>query len=135
MGYRLIAEPPRRCVAADYPANSYAAGGSSWLRSAEPDCGAREKARVAEAQRLIDRGDILLRDAVPLQAGEALPPLRSALEIDPEMRGRLGCWRSLKRRARTMAEAQMPARRCGLRRGLREPRCSAIGTSRMRASR
>jgi tetratricopeptide (TPR) repeat protein len=32
---------------------------------------------------LINRGDSLLRDAVPLQAGEALPPLRSALEIDP----------------------------------------------------
>ena len=43
----------------------------------------RKQARVTKAQRLINRGDSLLRDAVPLQAGEALPPLRSALLVDP----------------------------------------------------
>jgi DNA-binding winged helix-turn-helix (wHTH) protein/Flp pilus assembly protein TadD len=44
---------------------------------------ARGQTRHAEAQRWTDRGDVLLRDAVPLQAGEAVPPLRAALRIDP----------------------------------------------------
>ena len=37
----------------------------------------------ADVARSIDQGDILLRDAVPMQAGQAVPPLRSALERDP----------------------------------------------------
>jgi thioredoxin-like negative regulator of GroEL len=51
---------------------------------------ARRDSRVAQAQRLTDRGDIILRDAVPLQSGEALPPLRSALDIDPQNARTLG---------------------------------------------
>lgn len=43
----------------------------------------RAEARVVEAQRSIDRGDILLRDSIPIEAGEAVPPLRSALQLDP----------------------------------------------------
>lgn len=43
----------------------------------------RAEARHAAAQRWTDRGDILLRDAVPLQADEAVPPLRAALQVDP----------------------------------------------------
>jgi DNA-binding winged helix-turn-helix (wHTH) protein len=50
----------------------------------------RAEARTAEARRLIDRGDILLRDAAPIEAGEALPPLRSALELDPDNPRALG---------------------------------------------
>lgn len=44
----------------------------------------RTDARLAEADGWIDRGNIMLRDAVPLQAGDALPPLRKALEINPD---------------------------------------------------
>jgi len=43
----------------------------------------KREARLASATRWTDRGDVLLRDAVPIEAGEAVPPLRSALEIDP----------------------------------------------------
>jgi DNA-binding winged helix-turn-helix (wHTH) protein/tetratricopeptide (TPR) repeat protein len=42
----------------------------------------RRRTRLAEVQSWTDRGDILLRDAVPLQAAEAAPPLRAALQID-----------------------------------------------------
>ena len=48
------------------------------------------ESRRAEARRLTERGDILLRDAVPMQAGEALPPLRAALDIDPQNPRTLG---------------------------------------------
>lgn len=43
----------------------------------------RVQSRNAAAERWIARGDVLLHDAVPMEAGEALPPLRSALELDP----------------------------------------------------
>lgn len=46
--------------------------------------------RLAEAERWTDRGDVLLRDAVPLEAGEAVPPLRSALQLDPSNARALG---------------------------------------------
>ncbi len=92
LGYRLIAEPTgdgvtppitRRSLLGAGASSLVALGGAGLWR-------ARKQARVAEAQRLVDRGDILLRDAVPLQAGDALPPLRSALEIDPENAKALG---------------------------------------------
>lgn len=44
----------------------------------------RTDTRLAEAESWIDRGNTILRDAVPLQAGDALPPLRKALEINPD---------------------------------------------------
>lgn len=92
VGYRLIAEPEgdgaarpisRRSLIAVGASSLLAIGGAGLWRT-------RRDARVADAQRWIDRGDILLRDAVPLQAGEAVPPLRSALEIDPENAKALG---------------------------------------------
>jgi DNA-binding winged helix-turn-helix (wHTH) protein len=58
------------------------AGGGLWR--------ARTETRLAAARRWTDRGDVLLRDAVPLQAGDALPPLRSALELDPDNARALG---------------------------------------------
>ena len=83
VGYRLIADPAggvthritRRSLLAAGASSLLALGGAGLWQ-------ARKQARVSETQRLINRGDSLLRDAVPLQAGEALPPLRSALEID-----------------------------------------------------
>ena len=93
VGYRLIAEPAadqavrpisRRVLIGAGGASLLAIGGTALWRSRS------EAVRIAEASRLIDRGDILLRDAVPLQAGEAVPPLRSALEIDPENARALG---------------------------------------------
>jgi DNA-binding winged helix-turn-helix (wHTH) protein/tetratricopeptide (TPR) repeat protein len=85
MGYRLIAEPPAGYIAPGIPRRAVVAGGACAL-VALGGAGlwrARTNARAAEAQRFIDRGDVLLRDAVPIQAGEAVPPLQSALEIDP----------------------------------------------------
>ena len=91
-GYRLVAKPvragpdapiSRRALIATGACSLIALGAAGLLR-------ARAEARVAEAQQFIDRGDVLLRDAVPLQAGDAVPPLRSALEIDPENAKALG---------------------------------------------
>ena len=91
LGYRLIVEP---AVASEVPSTTrrslIAAGASSllvlggaglWLARSNPG---------AQAAHLVDRGDVLLRDAVPLEAGEAVPPLRSALEVDPENAKALG---------------------------------------------
>jgi len=50
----------------------------------------RGDARSAEADRWTERGDAILRDAVPLQAGDALPPLRTALGIEPDSAKALG---------------------------------------------
>ncbi|MFL6760645.1 winged helix-turn-helix domain-containing protein [Sphingomonas sp.] len=92
VGYRLITEPrgggvtrpiTRRSLIAAGASSLVALGGAGLWR-------ARKQSRVAEARRWIDRGDILLRDAVPLQAGDALPPLRSALGIDPTNAKALG---------------------------------------------
>ena len=85
VGYRLIAGPDSDGAAPPIDRRALvAAGASSLLAIAGAGLWrARSDARDAEAQRLIDRGDILLRDAVPFQAGEALPALRSALAIDP----------------------------------------------------
>lgn len=67
---------PRRAVVAGGASMLLAIGAAGWW-------GARRQSRLAEAQRWTDRGDVLLRDAVPLQASEAVPPLRAALQIDP----------------------------------------------------
>lgn len=92
VGYRLIAKPrgggatppiTRRTLIVTGTSTLVALGGTGMWR-------ARNQVRAAEAQRWIDRGDILLRDAVPLQAGEALPSLRLALEIDPRNANALG---------------------------------------------
>lgn len=68
-------------VAGGAAALAFAAAGS-WR--------ARGESRLAEARRWTDRGDVLLFDAVPLQAGDALPPLRSALRLDPDNARALG---------------------------------------------
>jgi DNA-binding winged helix-turn-helix (wHTH) protein/Tfp pilus assembly protein PilF len=91
VGYRLIAEPAGGWIASQITRRALVATGASALLAIG---GAglwriRRDAR-AEAQSWIERGDVLLRDAVPLQAGEALPPLRSALEIDPNNAKALG---------------------------------------------
>jgi len=84
-GYRLIAERASPTSNSPVTRRSLIAVGASSLIAlgAAGLWRARGEANDAEAQRLIHRGDVLLRDAVPLQAGEAVPPLRSALEIDP----------------------------------------------------
>jgi DNA-binding winged helix-turn-helix (wHTH) protein len=85
VGYRLIAQAQDAGGALPISRRSLIAAGASSVVAlgAAGLWRARTDARIAKAQRWIDRGDVLLRDAVPLQAGEALPPLRSALEIDP----------------------------------------------------
>jgi DNA-binding winged helix-turn-helix (wHTH) protein/tetratricopeptide (TPR) repeat protein len=90
--YRLMADPAaprvmppigRRAILAAGASLGVAVGGAALWR-------ARRETRMAEVQRLVDRGDVLLRDAVPIQAGEALPPLQSALRIDPHDARALG---------------------------------------------
>ena len=84
VGYRLMVKPAGGLMPAISRRSVLAAGASSLLALVGGGLWqARKQARVTEAQRLINRGDSLLRDAVPLQAGEALPPLRSALVVDP----------------------------------------------------
>jgi len=72
----------RRAVAAGGAAVLALSGAGLWRAHSEP--------RDEEAQRLTERGDMLLRDAVPIQAGEALPPLRAALELEPNNPRALG---------------------------------------------
>jgi DNA-binding winged helix-turn-helix (wHTH) protein/tetratricopeptide (TPR) repeat protein len=85
VGYRLLAEPEGDGVAPPISRRSLMAVGACSLLAigAAGLWRTRSDARAAEAERWIDRGDVLLRDAVPLQAGDALPPLQSALAIDP----------------------------------------------------
>ena len=66
----------RRVVVAGGGASLLALGAAGLWR-------ARAETRHADARRWTDRGDILLRDAVPLQADESVPALRAALHIDP----------------------------------------------------
>jgi tetratricopeptide (TPR) repeat protein len=92
VGYRLIAEPEADGVALPITRRSLIAAGASSLLAIVGAGLWRERrtARVIEAQRWIDRGDVLLRDAVPIQVGDALPPLRTALKIDPHNAKALG---------------------------------------------
>lgn len=92
VGYRLIVEPAdlsvaplitRRTVVAGSTSLLLALGGAGLWRD-------RQVNRLAEATRWTNRGDVLLRDAVPFQAGDALLPLRSALDIDPNNARALG---------------------------------------------
>lgn len=92
VGYRLIGELAARRSGASISRRSLvAAGASSFILLGGAGLWrARGNARAAETGQWVDRGDILLRDAVPLQAGEAVPPLRSALEVDPKNARALG---------------------------------------------
>src|SRR4051794_19944051 len=78
-------QPPisRRAMLAGGTSIALALGGAGLWR-------ARRDTQMIEVQRFVDRGDVLLRDAVPIEAGEALPPLRSALNIDPHDARALG---------------------------------------------
>jgi DNA-binding winged helix-turn-helix (wHTH) protein/Flp pilus assembly protein TadD len=77
--------PPisRRAILAGGTSVALALGGVGLWRAG------RETRRI-DVRRFVDRGDALLRDAVPIQAGEALPPLQSALNIDPHDARALG---------------------------------------------
>lgn len=81
VGYRLITEPAAVRLART-SRRTVLAGGASLLLAVGGLWAARKESRRAEAQHWIHRGDVLLRDADPMQAGDALPPLRKALEID-----------------------------------------------------
>lgn len=91
VGYRLIVEAEsvsptprisRRSVIAAGVASLVTVGGAGlWLA---------RSSREAKAAHLVERGDILLRDAVPLEAGDAITPLQSALEMHPENAKALG---------------------------------------------
>ena len=85
VGYRLIVEAADGEAAPLISRRTAIAGGASLLLvgGGALTWRSRTNARAAEAQRWIDRGDTLLRDAVPIQAGEASPALRTALAIDP----------------------------------------------------
>jgi DNA-binding winged helix-turn-helix (wHTH) protein len=92
VGYRLIVDrqggpAPRRITR-----RKAIAGGASLLvvLGGAGQWRARTEARAAEVRRLTDRGDVLLRDTVPLEAGDALPPLQASLEIDPSNARTLG---------------------------------------------
>jgi len=91
LGYRLIVEAE---VAHEAPSTTrrtlIAAGASSLLVLGGAGMWLARRDSSADAAHLVERGDVLLRDAVPLEAGEAVPPLRSALEIDPSNATALG---------------------------------------------
>lgn len=88
VGYRLIVDPPahrigrRTAIAACASLFAALAVAGLWRT--------RTEGRLAEVRRLTGRGDVLLRDAVPIEAGEALPPLQAALQIDPDNAKALG---------------------------------------------
>lgn len=90
--YRLILDPAAASVMPPISRRAILAGGAS-IALVLGGAGlwrARRENRMIEVQRFVDRGDVLLRDAVPIQAGEALPPLQSALNIDPHDARALG---------------------------------------------
>ena len=91
VGYRLIASPAGPHIGQPVARRVAIAGGACLLALGGVRLWrAPRELRIAEAQRFADRGDVLLQDAVPLQASEALPPLRSALAIDPANARALG---------------------------------------------
>ena len=91
VGYRLLPEPLEGGVASRISRRALIGGGCALLAIGAGGLWfADRSARRAKARPLVDRGDILLRDAVPIQAGDALPPLRAALEIDPANARALG---------------------------------------------
>jgi DNA-binding winged helix-turn-helix (wHTH) protein len=91
VGYRLIVDAEATKPAPPIARRAVVAGGASLLLAAGgAGLWARRESRLGEARRWTDRGDFLLRDAVPIEAGAALPPLRRALEIDPDNARALG---------------------------------------------
>ena len=91
LGYRLIVEPE---VASGTPTTTrrslIVAGASSLLVLGGAGVWLARSNSRADAAHLVERGDVLLRDAVPLEAGEAVPPLRAALKVDPNNAKALG---------------------------------------------
>ena len=83
LGYRLIVEPAVTSAPSITRRSLIAAGASSMLVFGGAGLWLARSNASAEAAHWVERGDVLLRDAVPLEAGEAVPPLRSALKVDP----------------------------------------------------
>jgi tetratricopeptide (TPR) repeat protein len=83
-GYRLVVDPQhargpqllsrRTALLAGASLVAAVSGAALWRSGTD--------ARSADARRFTDRGDFLLRDSVPMEAGEALAPLRASLNID-----------------------------------------------------
>lgn len=91
LGYRLIVEPAAQIAPSSTTRrNLIAAGASSLLVLGGAGVWLARSNSRADAAHLVERGDVMLRDAVPLEAGEAVPPLRSALEVDPRNAKALG---------------------------------------------
>lgn len=91
-GYRLVVEPEPEVSASPIARRVVVAGGAS-IAVAIGCAGlwrSRSRSRIAEAQRWTNRGDMVLRDADPIQAADALPPLQSALAIHPDDARALG---------------------------------------------
>jgi DNA-binding winged helix-turn-helix (wHTH) protein len=85
VGYRLIAEADETEAHRPFTRRALMAAGASVL-IALGGAGVwrwQREGRNSEARLQTDRGDVLLRDAVPLQAGAAEPPLRAALQMEP----------------------------------------------------
>ena len=90
LGYRLLVEPSVASEPSTTRRALIAAGASSLLVLGGAGLWLAKRNSSEQAAHWVERGDVLLRDAVPLEAGEALPPLRSALEVDPENAKALG---------------------------------------------
>jgi DNA-binding winged helix-turn-helix (wHTH) protein len=91
-GYRLIAEPTKDEEQPAITRRSVLAGSAAALAVGAGGAGlwiSREN-KAQRATRLVDRGDTLLRDAAPMLAGEALPPLQEALALEPANARALG---------------------------------------------
>jgi DNA-binding winged helix-turn-helix (wHTH) protein/tetratricopeptide (TPR) repeat protein len=83
MGYRLVAEQAETPDRAPFARRSVIAGGGALLLSlGTAGLWRARNERLDQVKRLTDRGDMLLRDAPPMEAGEALLPLRQALDLD-----------------------------------------------------
>lgn len=84
MGYRLVAEPAESLGRSAFARRSVIAGGGALLLALGGAGVWRARdGRLGQVKRLTNHADTLLFDAVPMQAGEAEPPLRQALDLDP----------------------------------------------------
>jgi DNA-binding winged helix-turn-helix (wHTH) protein/tetratricopeptide (TPR) repeat protein len=85
-GYRMIAKPATVDPPAPLARRSLVVGGTAILLSAVAGGGMWRTlaGRRDQARSLTDRGDILLRDAVPMEAGAAIQPLQQALDLEPD---------------------------------------------------
>ena len=84
-GYRMVTRPP---PPVDRPAplarRSLVIGGAGIaLAAASAGVWRAFSGRDDQVRALTDRGDVLLRDAVPMEAGASIPPLRQALNLSP----------------------------------------------------